>query len=1132
MVVKDLFIPSSRIQFRNSFLLLFIFALGMSSCSEDKLETESEEEYSFQVFTLLDSSETGINFVNELHERPDWNILFFDYFYNGGGVTVGDINNDGLPDLFFTGNTSGNRLYLNLGDMKFKDITEEAGIQNRRWSHGAVMLDINNNGLLDIYVCNGGPYTDLDSLKNELYINQGDGTFIEAAAEFGIDGAHRSTHASFFDYNQNGLMDLFVLNYSDLVFRIHDLDKVAMEYPREKWPLNSSTLYRNNGDGTFTDVTEEAGILHPSFGLGVITSDMTGNGLIDIYISNDYMVPNFLFVNQGDGTFVDQINNRLGHCSHFSMGVDFGDINNDGLPDIVEVDMMPEDHVLNKIYMRPMNAGLFFQAVEEWGLLPQFMFNSLHIQHGFGTYSNIAQMAGVAKTDWSWSALLADVNNNGWKDYLVTNGFRRNLSNNDYILEDFPQVNRWMVNEQYDSAFAFLQDYPGYPLVNYLYQNNGDLTFTNRASDWGIGQSSYSYGAVFVDLDLDGDLDLVINNLDDVAFVYRNNTSEKTDNKWIQFQLTDTVVHRTPMNSSVEIVLKDGKILKEEIRPTRGYQSATSPIMHFGLGPNPQIEEFRIFWSNNLVSVFNELELNQLHIFENNGTEKEYNRFLPSLDYRVLDVSSTLFREPFFHKEDDYHDFQTEILLPYRQSRLGPKIGYGDVDGSGFYDFFIGGAKGQSGALYLLDPQRGFYKAPCQPWEDQYLSEDMGSVFFDANGNGLLDLYVVSGGGGEFQADSEMLRDRLYINEGNGCFSGPIEGALPDIRSSGGRVIAGDFDGDGKIDLFVAGRTYPGVYPFPAESVLLKNEGGTFRDVTDEWIPDIRHLGMITDAVFHDFNGNGKLDLMVSVKWQNIKLYINEGGRFVDRSKEWGLADKTGWWYSLQLVDLNGNGKKDVIAGNLGLNNKWGISEKKPLHVFAHDFDDNGTIDIVLSSKYRGRLVPLRGRECSSEQMPFILDRFPTYSEFANASLMEVYGEDKLEDALTYTANESRSMVLMNKGKKFEFIPLPRPAQIGPIMATIVLDANEDGIPDIIIGGGIADTEPETPAFDGNRGMLLIGNGDGTFEPQWLHQTGLYFNSRNVKDLALLPAGNFPGHIIIAANNNDPLQAIHFIEKR
>lgn len=1105
-------------------LCLALFTL-IGSCQSN---TNSDQRAPIPVFTLLDSTQTGVNFINQLDERKDFNIFFFDYFYNGAGLAVGDINNDGLPDILFTANTRRNRLFLNKGNLQFEDVTEKSGLQNTgRWSTGAVMGDINNDGYLDIYICNGGPYTNLDSLKNELYINKGDGTFIEQADAYGLAGAHRSTQASFFDYNGDGLQDLFVMNYSDLVFRVHDENKVTTDYPGSKYPLNSCVLYKNEGNNNFRDVSRETGIQKPSFGLGLITSDLNGDGLVDIYISNDYLVPNFMFINQGDGTFKDEIKQRLDHCAHFSMGADYADINNDGLMDITEVDMMPEDHVLSKTYMRPMNPDLFFEAIDR-GVIPQYMYNCLHIQHGYGIYSDIAQMAGVGKTDWSWATLLADVDNDGLRDLFVTNGFRRNLKNNDYIQNEFPQISRWIKNEQYDSAFHFLKNYPGYPLVNYLYKNNGDLTFSHVSEEWGIDVESFSNGAVFADLDRDGDLDIIINNIDQPAFIYKNNTAESSENQWIQFELTDKSNKRIPFNALVKIICNNGQQFVDELKTVRGYQSSSEPIIHFGLGANPDIDYIEIQWPDNSITKLESLEFNKRHSFDYSKVERTNRSNKIEPNYLWRDFTTTLFDTIFVHKEDSYHDFDKEILLPYKQSTLGPMLGQGDVNGDGFNDLFIGGAKGQAGRLYFMDPNKGFYTAPCQPWTKQAYSEDVGVVFFDADGDGDLDIYVASGGGGEMQGSEHLLQDRLYLNDGTGCFEGPVQNALPIITGSGGRVIAGDFTGNGLDDLFIAGRTNPGRYPEPGQSTLLANRGGTFEDVTDVWNKGLKKIGMVTDATFHDFNGDGHLDLILCGEWMSITLFIQEAGSFVDRSAEWGLDQRKGWWYSLTLADLNQDGQKDIIAGNLGLNNKFKIKENNPLHIFASDFDHNGTLDIVLSSNYKGNLVPVRGRACSSDQMPFISEKFPTYEAFANATLEEVYGQEQLDSALHYYADEARSMVWMRKGNYFEATPLPKAAQIGPILSSVVFDANNDGLPDIVIGGDIADTEPETPAFNGSRGMLLISRGNGQFDPVWLKKSGFYFTSKNVRDLTIMQPGNMGGLLILASANNSYVQALHF----
>jgi hypothetical protein len=521
-------------------------------------------------------------------------------------------------------------------------------------------------------------------------------------------------------------------------------------------------------------------------------------------------------------------------------------------------------------------------------------------------------------------------------------------------------------------------------------------------------------------------------------------------------------------------------------------------------------------------------QLNKRHLLDKQKLTSKPSQQINQLQFIWKDVSTTLFREIFRHEEDDYHDFHKEILLPYKQSNLGPYLSAGDVNGDGYEDFFIGGGKGQAGRLYLMDPNRGFFAAPCQPWNDQANQEDMGSVFVDVDGDGDLDLYIVSGGGGAFMENSEMLQDRLYLNQGNGCFSGPQKHMLPEVRSSGGRVIAGDFTGDGKPDLFVCGRTAPGAYPSPVRSYLLENNGSGFSDITNSWAPWLDTAGMVTDARFYDFNGDGKQNLIIASEWMNLRLLIQEDGQFIDRSREWGLQDKHGWWYSVTLADVNRDGRTDIIAGNLGLNNKFKIREDHPLHIFASDFDENGTLDIVLSSKYKESLVPVRGRECSSQQMPFIKNKFPTFSQFAQASLEDIYGEENLRNALHYQANEARSMVWLNNGSSFDPIPLPRAAQMGPILSCLTGDYNEDGIVDLIIAGDLSDTEPETPAFDGSRGMMLTGNGDGTFTPVWLNESGFYLRSNSARELITLKPGNFPGKLVIAAANNDYIQALHF----
>jgi hypothetical protein len=1121
MIMKRLF------HFTFLSLTLFFFA-----CQSDTPKKKPKTTQDFQVFSLIDSSESGLNFVNQIEETGNSNILLFDYYYNGSGLAVGDLDNDGLQDILLTGNTTGNRLYRNLGNLKFEDVTDQAGLRQDNWSNGAVMFDINNDGLLDIYISNGGPFRDTEKVKNECYINLGNGRFEERAEALGIAGNSHSSQAAILDYDKDGDLDLFVINYGMHVFADGYDQYGELQVTKQELNRWSCQLYRNENGSSFTNVTEAAGVQKPAYGLGVFTSDINQDGWVDIYVSNDYAVPNFMFINNGDGTFTDQIKQRLDHCSHFSMGTDYADINNDGLQDIAEVDMMPEDHVISKTFMRPMDFDLFFRLKDQ-GVIPQFMFNSFHIQHGFGVFSDIGHMAGVGKTDWSWATLLADYDNDGWKDYLVTNGIRRNLKNNDFIQETMPKVAQWKQEQRYDSLIAIVQDYPGFALKNYLFRNNRDLTFTNVNDQWGLDDLTHSNGAAFADLDLDGDLELIINNIDQPVFLYRNNTTEQSGRQWMRFKVKDSRTNTIPYNTRIEIKRSNGDILLEELKTVRGYRSAVEPVLHFGFGQDAAIEEIRIIWPDGSQNVLENLETNQVHTIDRaNYSPQSAEQNMRSL-FQIADMSSSIFREPFQHQENPYLDFNREILLPYRQSTLGPIFTVGDVNGDNNPDFYIGGAKDQPGRLYLMEPSKGYYSSPCQPWEAHAASEDMGGVFFDLEGDGDLDLYVASGGGGEFAPDAPELKDRVYLNDGQGCFSVAPASVLPAWTASGGKVAAADWDQDGDTDLFVAGRTVPGKYPFPAQSVLLENQNGQLKDVTAQKAPYLTDLGMITDGQFHDFSGDGRPDLLLSGEWMTLRLLVQDDTGFSDQSEAWGLSDHNGWWHSLELADIDQDGDQDIIAGNIGLNNKYKIKDDHPIHIFAKDFDNSGTIDIVLSSKYKGSLVPARGRQCSSEQMPFIKEKFPTFSGFANSTLEDIYGAENLESALHYTTNEAHSMVWINQGTSFSPIPLPNAAQVGPILSTQVWDINEDGFPDLLIGGDLADTEPETQAYDGSRGLVLLGRGDGHFDPVWAQQSGLAFGSRNIRDLVLVnPPGNRPGKVLLIAANNDPLQAIYLIPRK
>nr|MBS0038181.1 VCBS repeat-containing protein [Saprospiraceae bacterium] len=1099
---------------------MLIFSCGDRQDSDTTTYSDKEK----PIFELLDAKKTGVDFSNDLLDDPlsDRNVLSWPHYYNGGGVAIGDINNDGLPDIFLISNEGPNRLFLNKGDFEFEDITESSGINdcNKQWSSGAVMVDINGNGYLDIYVLQAGyGILEREDRENLLLINNGDNTFTERAAEFGLNDANESVSAVFFDYNNNGLLDVYVLNESEYAFMVFQKVFDSLK-DKENLRNASGNLFRNNGDGTFTNVTEEAGLLRYGFGLGVVAADINGDGYVDLYVTNDYSVPDFLWINNGDGTFTDKINEMTRNISFFAMGADVADFNNDGFLDIAVVDMAMDDHIRDKTLMESMDVEGFFYFVNTLGYQYQYMFNSLQLNNGNNTFSNIAGMAGLLRTEWSWAAIFADFNNNGWKDFFTSNGFRKFARDNDFriAMERVRKQHGGSVPmEMREDLFSLM---PEVKTMNVMFENNKDLTFSKVSEEWGLSQLNYSYGAAFADLNGDGDLDLVTNNVDQPVSIYRNRTSEKGLGNYLQLELKGETPQQLVYNSKV--TLRHGDQLQyQDFHPVRGYASSMEPILHFGLGDIQTVDELEIIWPNKTVTRLNNIEANQRLTLTPRDAVK-YVEEEKEMDLPFVELDPQSIGIDFVHTENEYYDFGVEILLPHKQSTLGPKIAVGDVNGNGLDDFYIGGAANQNGALYLQNEGGGFTRFTNEALNLDPNSEEMGVHFFDADNNGNLDLYIVGGGGGDMPVNSPLLQDRFFINtDGKGNFS--KVNALPEMFSSGQVVRTADIDGDGIPEIFIGGAAVPATYPYPERSYILKLQGNRYVDITGEIAPELSKPGMVKDAVFTDLNNNGQMDLIVVGEWMPVMIFINEGGTFRDASEEYGTADLKGWWYSVAVEDLNGNGNKDIILGNVGLNTKFKASKKEPFHVFADDFDDDGKVDIVLSKYYKGKLVPSRGRECSSEQMPFILSKFPTYEDYATASLMDVYGEDNIQEALHLQVNTFASAVLLNRGGHFEHRKLPNLAQISPINQIIVEDVNNDGIPDLIIAGNMYNTEVETPRYDAGSGLVLIGNGEGDFEPKTVIETG-FFAPHNVKDLAILRNTASGKPLILVSNNDDRLQ--------
>ena len=1101
-----------------SFTLLLLQACSGAGQEPDVAANRSAPDDPEPLFVSLDPASSGITFKNAINENQQQNYYVYEYMYNGGGVAVGDINGDGLPDIYFTGNLVPDRLYLNKGDMQFEDITETAipGGQDG-WHSGVTMADVNNDGLLDIYVCRAGWYDEPEQRTNLLYLNNGDLTFKEVAQAWGVADTTRSTQAAFFDMDKDGDLDLFVINTP--LQKKRQYSNIEIQQMVEKRVSPSDRLYRNDGD-RFTDITAEAGIWNMGYGLGVAISDLDGNGWPDIYVSNDYIERDFMYLNQGDGTFRDEILERTRHISNFGMGCDVADYNNDALPDIVVVDMVSEDHVRSKKNMSGMSTDRFWKVVQA-GYHLQYMFNTLQLNNGNGTFSDVGQLAGMSKTDWSWSPLLADLDNDGWKDLLVTNGYKRDMRDNDFMRAT-KELAQDPTNMTFERVFSLV---PANRVRNYLYRNKGDLRFENVSVDWGFKNSVNSNGAAYGDLDGDGDLDLVINNMDVTAEVYENQASDRGLGRSIRV-LLEGREGALAYGARVHLTTPDGNTQYQELMPTRGYQSSVEPVLHFGVGEQAGAD-LRVEWPDGMVSELSGVSSGTVQVDRSTARRPGPTPKAPELFASVADQVGLGHR----HVENTYNDFAHEVLLPHKQSENGPLMATADMNGDGLADLFVGGARGQSGTLFTQLPNGTFRKASSQPWSSHADREDLGALFFDADGDGDPDLFVASGSN-EVDLTPDQYKSRLYMNQGGGRYRHSDE-ALPMLQTSAMRAAAADVDGDGDLDLFVGGRVVPGQYPRAPRSYLLLNDGsGRFADATDELAPDLASPGMVTDLAFLDHDSDGDPDLFLVGEWMPLTCFVNEGGRFTNGTGTMGLSDTEGWWFSLEPADLDSDGDLDLVCGNIGWNSKFHGTPDHPVHLFWNDFDGNGRGDIVLAKDHKGELVPVRGRECSSQQCPMILDRFATYDAFANADLGSIYGQEKLGEALHLQARHMTSCVLINEGNgRWRARELPMEAQRSPIMGTAVADWNGDGHPDLVIAGNHWGAEVETIRYDGGVGMLLLGDGQGGFKPVATRNSGI-FAWNNAKDVLLLPLGTAGTPAVVVANNNAPLQVFRPEEVR
>ncbi|MBL4879732.1 MAG: VCBS repeat-containing protein, partial [Oleispira sp.] len=1033
------------------FVVCTVYMVLSIGCSEKSRPPETK------IFSNLDFSVTGIEFANKLTENDTLNYFTYSYLYMGGGVATGDINNDGLIDIYFTGNQVANKLYLNKGNLQFEDITEKAGVSgDDRWYTGVTMADVNGDGFLDIYCSVGGKF---NPKNNQLFINNGDGTFLEKASEYGLDDIGNSVQGTFFDYDKDGDLDLYVANYpptkfdSPIFYYTFNMNNVK--------DLDSDHLYRNDGN-YFTDVTKEAGVESFGLSLSATIGDLNNDTWPDIYVSNDFNSPDFMYLNNQDGTFKEVIKEATAHTAFYGMGTDIADFNNDGNLDIFQVDMDANSNKRKKANMASMNPSLFWDVVDA-GFQVQYMHNCMQLNSGvfddgIPHYSNVSRITGTSSTDWSWGPLFADFDNDGYKDLFVSNGTRREINDNDY----FNKLKNLKIEN--DTLLELSLKIPSEKIDNFMFKNKGGFEFEKVNNAWGIEYKGFSNGVSYADLDNDGDLEIITNNIDDYASVFENKSSEF--NGYIKIQFDGERGNTFGLGNRVYVATED-QIQMQELTLTRGFQSSVAPELNFGVGKFKKINEVKVVWTDGKTQSLTNVNINQKLIFKYSDAKKETVETVSELKLFGTDTSG-LFPK-YKHTENQHDDFAKQVLLPHKMSEFGPALVVGDIDNDGLDDYFVGGAANATGSIFLQKAD-GFKKQTATFLDQDRFSEDSGALLFDADGDNDNDLYIVSGGY-EFTVDSEKVQDRLYLNDGYGNFEKASETTLPQIYSSGSKAYSADFDQDGDQDILVLGRQIPGSYPSPATTYILSNVSQNkllkFDVIPEMQAPEFENLGMATSAVITDFNNDGWPDIIIVGEWMSIRVFKNNTNGFEEVSEEMGLTnDMTAWWWSIGQGDFDNDGDIDFIIGNNGLNYKYKATEDETFDIFVNDFDNNNSKDIVLSYYNGGKQYPLRGRECSSQQIPGIKQKFQDYESFSEATLTDVYTEKSLESALHYQVRSFASIYLENKDGKFITHQLPIEAQLSSINEILIDDYDKDGFLDLLIAGNLYASEAETPRND------------------------------------------------------------------
>ncbi len=1112
------------------------------------------------LFEMLTSKQTNITFENTLEEEPLFNSVNYLYFYDGGGVAVGDINNDGLADVYFTSNMLPNRLYLNKGDFRFTDITETAGVGGKPggWTTGATMADVNGDGYLDIYVCRSN-YLDKKG-PNQLFINNRDLTFTERAAEYGLAHAGLSRQAAFFDYDVDGDLDMYLLNHS-----VHSKGTYgAADRLRQVRDEEAGDKLFKNENGRFINNTAASGIYESilGYGLGVALGDINWDGYPDIYVSNDFHEDDYLYYNNGDETFTEAMRQSMGHVSSASMGNDLADFNNDGLLDMIVLDMLPENEDIRKSSVSA-DAFDIYEAKLGFGYYHQLRRNTLQLNRGpvlqghtvndnttskasIHLFSEIGQLAGVHATDWSWASLFVDLDNDGYKDLFITNGIFRRPNDLDYL--DYIKKNESRLESGGRAGFRaavpiekkmldeIVRHMPRVPEANYAFHARGDLIFVNRALEWGLADPGFSSGAAYADFDNDGDMDLVVNNVNAPAAIYRNllypGPKDSLHGSYLKVKLNGRGQNTFGIGTKV-VLHHRSKAFFQELMPSRGFQSSVEPVLNFGLGNIDTVDSLIVIWPTGEYQKLKNLPAAQTLTLNQTDAVAFYTYHSPRTDQPILQEVTKEIHLDYVHQENTFIEYNREPFIPHFLSTEGPACAIADVNGDGLDDLYLGGAKHQPGRIFLQNRQSGFKAVTDPVFVEDSRSEDVDAVFFDADGDSLPDLYVVSGGN-EFFGRAEPMRNRLYLNAGEGRFRKADSARTgPEAYVNGACVRPADVDRDGDIDLFVGSRSIPWQYGLIPESRLLINDGtGKFTDETSSRAPGLSKVGMVTDALWVDLNKDAEADLIVVGEWMPVTVFHNRSGELNEATREYGLQDTQGWWNTLAAADFNQDGFVDLVAGNLGLNSILKASKDKPVQLFISDFSGDGKPDQILTYYNGDKSYPLASGEQMFANVPSLRARYKTFADYAGASVQDIFSSEQLQAAAVRQASEFASMLFINKGDParlgFNLMRLPIEAQFSPIQAILVDDFDRDGFQDLLLGGNFYGVPPDQGRYDASYGCLLLGDGRGMFAPVSLQSSGGLVTGevRHLKEVRTA-AGET---LVLAVRNNDSV--VVFLSKR